>query len=359
MKLLIIANSDVGLYQFRKELIFELLKDHDVYIALPYGDLVKPLVAAGCEFIDMPLDRRGINLKKDVSLIKKIFSIFKQVNPDYVITYTIKPNIYGGYVSAINKVPFAVNITGLGSVFEKNGFLKIIVERLYKYSLSHAKVVFFENTSNRDFFVNEGVVNSNKTFVLNGAGVNLNQFNLLSYPENDSFHFLFVGRVMKEKGIDELLFAVKKLVEENVNCILDVVGPLEENYKEKLEEYGRQGWLNYYGYQKDVIPFYRACDCLVLPSYHEGMANTNLEAAACGRPLITSNIAGCKEAVIDGVTGFLCEPHNKKSLYNAMCKMLLIDPQERRAMGVQGRAHMKSSFNKDDIVNKTLLKCFE
>ena len=352
MRVLILANNDIGLYQFRRDLIAELLRNHEVYISLPYGDLVNPLVEMGCKFIDTPMDRRGMNPLKDLKLHKEYKRILNRVKPDLVITYTIKPNIYGGFACRLKKVPYAVNITGLGTAFENNGLLRKMVTAMYREGLKKAKVVFFENSANRDLFVNENIISTDQAVILSGAGVNLDHFTYTPYPHNDSFRFLFIGRVMQEKGIDELFEAMKRLIGEDENCFLDVVGPFEEDYKEKLEEYEKAGWLKYHGYQKDVRPFIKNCDCFVLPSWHEGMANTNLECAAMGRPVISSNIPGCMEAVVDDKSGYLCEPKDAESLYRVMKRML--ECGEREEMGIVGRKHMEKMFDKKKVVEETI-----
>lgn len=354
MKILILANNDIGLYQFRKELIFELLKKHKVYISLPYGKLVDPLKKAGCKFINTPVDRRGINPLSDIKLVKRYFSIISKIKPDLVITYTIKPNIYGGFASKIKKVPYAENITGLGTAFENGGLLTKLVTVMYKEALGKAKVVFFENSANLKEFLDRKIIKKQQAKLLNGAGVNLEHYSYQEYPNNDIVKFLFVGRVMKEKGIDELFAVMKQLIKEGKSCFLDVVGPFEEDYKGKLEQYETDGWLKYHGYQEDVRPFIKGCDCFVLPSYHEGMANTNLECAASGRPVITSNIPGCNEAVIDGVSGFLCDSKSSKSLYQAMKRMVEIGKTERTTMGLAGRKHMEDVFDKKKVVRETI-----
>ena len=354
MKILILANFDVGLYQFRRELIAELLKNNQVFISLPYGKLVDKLVEMGCEFIDTPLDRRGINPLKDFKLIRSYYSIINDIEPDLVITYTIKPNIYGGFVCKIKKVPYAINITGLGTAFERDVILRKMVTMMYKVSLKKAKIVFFENSENQGIFIDEKIVTQNQTCLLNGAGVNLDYYTYSEYPHNDKVHFLFVGRVMKEKGIDELLDAMQSLIKEGKNCCLDVVGPCEDDYEDILKEHEQEGWLKYFGYQDDVRSFVQSCDCFVLPSYHEGMANTNLESAAMGRPVITSNIPGCREAVIDGITGLLCESKNVSSLYVALTRIIELDSAERKKMGVAGRKHMCKVFDKNKVVKITI-----
>ncbi len=356
MRIVILANSSVGLYKFRHELIEQMLNmGHEIYISVPNGDLIQPLIDMGCTFIDTKVDRRGVNPIKDLMLMKEYKRIIKQIDPDYVITYTIKPNIYGSIAAKKAKKAYAVNITGLGTAFETPGFVRTIVINLYKYALKKAKVIFFENSGDRETFLSYKCCRREQTHLLNGAGVNTESFSYMDYPDNDVFRFLFVGRVMKEKGIEELFDAMIKLQKENT-CCLDVVGPCEENYKDLLSKYEAEGWLMYHGYQSDVRPFIANCDCFVLPSYHEGMANTNLESASSGRPVITSNIPGCKESVVDGVSGFLCEPKNADSLFIAMKKMM--NHPDRETMGRAGRNHMISVFEKKKVVNDTISVMF-
>lgn len=355
MRVLILANNDIGLFKFRRELIEELLdRKHEVFISLPDGDFVRHFEEKGCTFLDTPIDRRGINPKKDFELLNRYRRMMEDVNPDLVITYTIKPNTYGGIAARLAKKQYAVNITGLGTAFENAGMIRTIVVNLYKIALRKAKVVFFENCSNMNELLAFNVCNQEKAVVLNGAGVNTETYDYQPYPQNEKVLFLFVGRVMKEKGIDELFEAMKRLISEGKKCFLDVVGPFEEDYNDKLQQYESQGWLKYHGYQEDVRPFIKDCDCFVLPSYHEGMANTNLECASSGRPVITSNIHGCKESVIEGVSGLLCETKNVESLYVAMKQMTEMPVEERCAMGLAGRKHMVDVFEKKKVVEETI-----
>ena len=354
MKILLLTNYDLGLYQFRRELIEELLKSHAVYISLPYGELVEPLKEMGCQFIDTPLERRGMNPFRDGKLFLTYLKLFGQVKPDLVITYTIKPNIYGGFAARIAGIPYAVNITGLGTAFQKEGMLKKLVTVMYKLGCKKAKVVFLENAENRQIFLDEHIVQEQQTCLLNGAGVNLEHYKAVEYPAGDETKFLYIGRVMKEKGIDELFAAMRKLVAEGHACSLDVVGMYEENYKETIAHGESEGWLRYHGYQNDVRPFIASCHCFVLPSWHEGMANTNLECAASGRPVITSNIHGCLEAVEDGVTGFLCEKQNAESLYEVMKRFCRLPIEQREIMGLAGRKRMEAVFDKKKVVEETI-----
>lgn len=356
MKLLILANYDVGLYKFRKELIQTLLhQTHEVVISLPDGTLVRKLEQMGCRFVDTPIDRRGINPLTDFRLLLQYLSLFRRERPDFVITYTIKPNIYGGMVCRFLRVPYAVNITGLGTAFQKRGVLRALVTVLYRMGLKRAKVVFFENEDNLRFLVRERIVSAGQACLLPGAGVNLDEFRLLPYPEDSGVtRFLFMGRVMREKGVDELFAAMERLHTEGVPCILDVLGNYEEDYTDAMARWEAAGWLRYHGYQPDVRPYIANCHCFVLPSWHEGMANTNLEAAASGRPVITSDIPGCREAVEDGVSGFLCKPQNAESLYQAMKRFLALSQPQRQSMGQAGRKRMETIFDKKAVVRTTI-----
>lgn len=355
MKILIMANFDVGLYQFRRELIAELLKKHKVFISLPDGDLVRPLEEMGCQFTPTPVDRRGINPRKDIILFLRYLKLLRSEKPDLAITYTIKPNIYGGLACRLLKIPYAVNITGLGTAFQNRGPLRALVSVMYRIGLKKANVVFFENAGNMETLLNEGIVAQRQCKLLPGAGVNLEHYTPAPYPgEAEPVRFLFIGRVMAEKGVDELFAAMERLCGEGIRCCLDVLGGYEEDYAQKIESYTAQGWLHYHGYQQDVRPFIAQSHCFVLPSWHEGMANTNLECAAMGRPLITSRIHGCMEAVIEEKSGLLCEPKNADSLYDAMRQFCELPNAQREAMGLAGRRHMEEAFDKKRVIEITL-----
>ena len=356
MTILVLANNDIGLYKFRKALLEELIRQgNEVYISLPYGDLVSELEKLGCKFIDTALDRRGMNPLRDISLYKQYLKILKELKPDLVIAYTIKPNIYGGFACRMTKIPFAANITGLGSAIEGGGMLQKLVFTMYKAGLANAKVVFFENAGNRDVLVNAGVVKSEKTCILNGAGIDTEEYPLLPYPLEKPIRFLFVGRIMKEKGVDELFEAMTRLkAEYGTDVVLDVVGMFEESYQQTIERLQSDGIIEFHGYQTDVKPFYKKAHCVVLPSYHEGMSNVLLEAASSGRPLITSRIHGCMEAVIDGESGYLCGLKDTESLYGSMKRFAERSREECECMGLRGRHHMEDVFDKKKVVEKTM-----
>lgn len=357
-KILILANNSGGLYGFRKELIQGLIaQGYEIYASTPFDNHIDDLMQLGIHLIETKINRRGINPINDFKLILDYFKIIKKIRPFLIITYTIKPNLYGGSVARILKIPYAINITGLGTAFQNDNLLRKFVVTWYKFACKKVKVLFFENEGNKNLFLDFNIVNSDKCCVLHGAGVNTKHYYFTKYPPiEDKLHFLFIGRIMKEKGVDELFWAIDKLYQNNKNIILDVVGSFEDDYESKIKDLEQKGCLHYYGYQNDVRPFIKQCHCFVLPSYHEGMANTLLECAAMGRPLITSNIHGCKEAVIDGKNGYLVEVKNQKDLYEKLSLFINIDFESKENMCVESRKHIVENFEKSKVVNATISK---
>ena len=337
-KILILANLDVGLYKFRKALIKELIdQGNEVYISLPKGMLVQNLKEMGCYFIETPVDRRGINPATDFKLMMRYFNILGKIKPDLVITYTIKPNIYGGIAARFKRIPYAVNITGLGTAFQNENMIKKLVVFLYKLSCKKAKTIFFENEGNKQVFIENNIIKESRSCTLPGAGIDLDEYKMTPYPEESrNIRFLFIGRVMKEKGVEELFKAAKNIKKIYPEVSFDIVGPMEDDYKE------------------DVKPFIKKCDCFVLPSYHEGMANTLLECGAMGRPLITSRIHGCMEAVRDGENGYMVDVKDVKGLEEKMVEFIELSYAQKKQMGEMSRKVMEKRFDKEKVVEMTL-----
>lgn len=355
MQILILANHSGGLYDFRKDLIAELKKQASVTVAVPHNDRWEELQLLADRVIELPVDRRGMSPVRDAKLFRRYRKMLRTVKPDLVLTYTVKPNVYGGLACRMAHVPYAVNITGLGSALENGGLLRKFVLALYRPALAGAKTVFFENAGNRDDLVATGVVPQGRDVVLHGAGVNLDDFPCAAYPQDAPLRFLFVGRVMHEKGVDELFYAAKQMKQEYGDGVeFHFVGSFEESYKPLMDELEQSGIVKYHGYQSDMRSFYAMSGCVVLPSYHEGMSNVLLEAASSGRPLITSAIPGCMEAVEDGVSGYLCESRNAEALLISLRRFAQLTPEERRDMGLAGRRRMEALFDKKAVVARTV-----
>ncbi len=353
--ILILANVTSGLYEFRKDLIDKLLSmGYKVYISATFDYHYDSLEKMGCYMINTKVDRRGINPVTDMKLIMYYKKIIKNIVPDKVITYTIKPNIYGGMVCKYKKIDYFTNITGLGTTFQKENWLRKMVVNMYKTALIKVHKVFFENVENRDIFISNKIVKKEKTIVLNGAGVNLEKFKFAQYPSEEKIHFIFIGRVMKEKGVDELFAAAKRFHNEYDNVEVDILGRFEDDYEKIVNDLDKQGIINYIGFQKDVRPFIEKASCFVLPSYHEGMANTLLECGAMGRPLITSNIHGCLEAVDNGKSGYLCNIKDAEDLYKKMKMFIELPYADKVKMGQASHEFVAGKFDKRKVVEETV-----
>ncbi len=353
MKILICTNHSYMFWQFRRELTESLLQEHEVLLSTPFVGREKELRKLGCRLIETSVDRRGMNPVTDMKLFRFYQDLLNRERPDLVITYSIKCNVYAGYACRLMKIPYCANVQGLGTAFQKP-VLSHMAGWLYKVALKDAKTTFFENRGNAQEFVRRKIQTADRQLVLPGAGINLNHFIRQSYPRNKKFRFLYLGRIMQEKGIDELFWAAEQLKASGECFTLDLVGFYEDSYKEQVEQLVHLGIARFHGFQPEPRPYYGDADCIVMPSYHEGMSNVLLEAAATGRPLITSRIHGCMEAVEEDVSGLLVTPRNREALLEAMRRMLHTPREARAEMGAAGRARMEQLFEKDKVVNMTV-----
>jgi lipopolysaccharide/colanic/teichoic acid biosynthesis glycosyltransferase len=352
-KILIITNHSYMLYRFRKELIQKMLEDSEVVISTPFVGHETDLKELGANCIKTEVDRRSINPFTDLKLLRTYKTILKQEKPDLVITYSIKPNIYAGYLCGKMKIPFCANVQGLGTAFQK-ALLSNLVTVMYRTAFRKVETVFFENQENAQAFVRRRILPAKKEVVLSGAGINLEEYRYRQYPDNEKVHFLYLGRIMKEKGMDELFGAVEQLRKNGCEFILDLVGFFEDEYKKQVEQLQSEGVVRFYGFQENPKPYYAQTDCVVLPSYHEGMSNVLLEAAASGRAIITTDIPGCREAVDNGKSGMLCKVKSTDSLYKAMKRFTELSREKRELLGKAGREKMEREFDKKKVVEETV-----
>ena len=361
MKILVLANHYNTLRIFRRELLKAMsAAGHEVVVSIPPCDTENKqiLESYGTRVVFTSVDRRGTNPLDDVKLLWEYRKLIREEKPDKVVTYTIKCNVYGALACKPGKIPHYANVTGLGSAFQGHGKMRMLVSMLYKISLNRSKRVFFENVGNRDTLVADGIVRMEQTVVLPGAGVNLEEFSPVPYPTEGIIRFLFVGRIMQEKGVDEYFVAIRRLRADYPNTEFDFIGWYEDNYEDRVKAMEAEGLIRFHGFQADVKPFIRRAHCIVHPSWHEGMSNTLLEGAAMCRPLITSNIHGCKEAVVEGVSGYLTEVRNEESLYGAMKRFCTLPHAEKQRMGLAGWKHMERVFDKCHVVNLTMKEIF-
>jgi glycosyltransferase involved in cell wall biosynthesis len=352
MKILVLANFGMGLYNFRKELLEELIKqNNEVYISLPNDDYVLKLKSLGCKYVETYLERRGTNPISDFKLLLHYINLIKRIKPDVVLTYTIKPNVYGGLACRLTKTPYITNITGLGTSVENKGVIQKITLMLNKIGLKKASCLFFQNETNHKFFQEQNIVKT-KTRLIPGSGVNLDYHTFEEYPEDDGKNrFLFIGRMMKSKGIEELLQAVKIVKEEYPNTQFNLIGSCEEDYHQQLVELDKLGTINYHCQQNDVHSFIKESHATILPSYHEGTANVLLESASSGRPVLASRVPGCIETFDEEVSGFGFAVKSVESLVEAINKFIELPYEQKKAMGIAGRKKMENEFDRKIVIN--------
>ena len=367
MRVLILANNDVGLYKFRKELIEELIhpgsyierrkaKPCKVYVSLPDGEFIPELKKLGCKYINTPVDRRGVNPIKDLRLLMMYRKILKKVKPDIVFSYTIKPNIYGGMACAEKNIPYVCNITGLGTAVENKGLLQTITVTLYRFALRKAKTIFFQNLENEQFFAKHKLCLS-KHKMLPGSGVNLDYYQVKKYPETDTIDFVFVARVMKEKGIDQYLDAAKAIKQKYPQTRFHICGFCEQDYEDQIKELEEAGIIIYHGLVADMREIYEQIHCTVHPTYYpEGLSNVLLESAASGRPIITTNRSGCREVVDDGVNGYVVKEQDSKDLVEKIRRFLGLSWDDKKQMGLAGREKVEKEFDRQIVVEKYLME---
>ncbi|MEH7495089.1 glycosyltransferase family 4 protein [Neobacillus niacini] len=352
MKILVLANFGMGLYNFRKELLKELIKQNkEVYISLPNDEYVPKLKNLGCKFVETNLERRGTNPLNDSKLLLHYIQMIKRIKPDVVLTYTIKPNVYGGLACRITKTAYFTNITGLGTAVENKGSIQKITLMLYKTGLKKASCLFFQNGTNLKFFSDKNIV-KDKTRLVPGSGVNLEQHTFEEYPcESQNIRFLFIGRIMKSKGIEELLQAAKIVKQKYPNTKFDLIGHCEEDYQQQLNELNKSEVIIYHGQQSDVHSFIKNSHATILPSYHEGTANVLLESASSGRPVLASRVSGCKEIFDEGISGFGFEVRSVDSLVEAIIKFINLPYEQKKAMGMAGRKKMEKEYDRKIVIN--------
>ncbi len=355
MKILILANNDVGLYHFRKELLQKLLDEgHYVFIALPGGEKVIRFMRMGCVFFRIEIDRRGINPAKDIVLLNKYIYLLRTTDPDIVLTYTIKPNIYGGIACRLLKKKYIANITGLGSALEKKGIVRGIAVFLYRVALKEASCIFFQNSSNQKR-MHAFRIKGKREIQIPGSGVNTKEHPFEPYPDqSEPVEFLFIGRIMREKGIEELLAAAENVKKSYPDVRFTVAGECEEDYRSVLEEAQQKGILTYLGFRDDVHALIKKCFALVLPSYHEGMSNVLLEASSSGRPVLASRIPGCVEVFEEGTTGIGFEARNTQSLTKAFFTFIRFPHEKKKEMGIRARKRMENEFDRTIVIQAYL-----
>lgn len=355
-KILFLSNHFITLYAFRKELIRRLVEEgNEVYLSLPESEENSYFAELGCHILPTEIDRRGINPFRDLKLIRRYRAIMKEIQPDLIFSYTIKPNIYGTIASNKLKYRQICNVTGTGAIFLKRTLISRICEFLYRISVRNCYKVFFQNTGDRDYFIRRNMVRANYG-LLPGSGCNLVENAFSPMPDDGTIKFLFIGRVMRLKGIDEYLACAEAIRKKYPDTAFYIAGWIEEDgYQDIVDQCQKNGFVEHLGFRKDIKDWIRACHCTVLPSHGgEGVPNVLLESMAAGRPCIGSRISGTEDAIEDGMTGFLFTPGDAADLIRQVERFLALSSEERAQMGLAGRRKVEKEFDRQIVVDAYL-----
>lgn len=363
MKIAITLNTSWNIYNFRFSLIKELLRNgHSVVAVAPHDDYTKKLIQMGCSFEDVTMDSRGANPFKDLGLTFELYNIYKRVKPDIILHYTIKPNIYGTLAATILKIPVINNISGLGTIFLNDTWISKIALKLYRFSFKFPKQVFFQNQEDLQLFLDKELIQKNICEVIPGSGIDLDHFlpeEKKETVEEKPFEFLMISRLIIDKGIREYVAACAILQERGINATFSLLGSLDEAHSRGISSVELEGWIedgyiNYLGSTDDVRPYIHRANCVVLPSYREGTPRTLLEAAACGKPIVATNVPGCNNIVDDKLNGLLCNVKDEHDLALKMKSMFYLSEDEQNEMGLRGRNIVERRFDHQIIIERYL-----
>ena len=358
MKIVFSSNISWSIYNFRLKLLQSLQDDgHEIYTVASKDEYTEKLINEGFHFKAINLNNNRTNPLEDLKTIYNYYKIYKNINPDVICHNAIKPNIYGTIAAGMLDIPVVNNISGLGTLFIKKSFSTRIAKLLYRFSQKKASKIFFQNDDDLNLFIQNNLIDKSKTQVIPGSGVDTSQFIPNEDMKADShFQFLFIGRLIYDKGIQEYIDAVKLLKNKYPNAIFNVLGPLYENNATGISQDMLATWIQndgiiYLGQTDRVEKVMKLVDCVVLPSYREGLSKVLIEASSMGLPIVTTNVPGCRDVVIDNVTGFLCKVKNSKDLADKMEKVLLLSADERKEMGVKARKRAIAVFDKKIIIS--------
>lgn len=353
---LFLGNHFITLYNFRRELIEELCRrGHRVVLSLPESEENRYFTDLGCELIPTPVSRHGMNPAEDLSLVLRYLGMMRRVKPDVIFSYTIKPNIYGCMASNLLRLRQVCNVTGTGGTFLKENALAKIARLLYRISVRHCSKVFFQNVDDKNYFVRHRMVRDNWA-LLPGSGVNLDLHPFFPLPEGEEIRFLYIGRIMAVKGIDQYLDCARAIRSKHPNTRFYLAGFVEEErFRPILEQCEKEGVAEYIGFRKDIDDWIHRCHCTVLPSLGgEGVPNVLLESAASGRVCIASDVSGSREVIADGETGYLFRPGDSADLIEKVERFLSLSREEMAEMGRRGREKASWEFDRDKVVQRYL-----
>lgn len=358
MKLAIVSNQSKSTYNFRKDLIFFFLKKHKVSVIATEDDSSPKFIDMGCNFIPVDINPRSLNIFLDIKFICQLLHRLRILRPDLVISYTVKPNIYSPLVCRALGIKCLPVITGLGNSFLYSAILRNLMVLLYRFSLSKLPEIWFLNQNDLDFFISRGICKPDQAKNIHGEGIDLDHFKPKHASHSSSeFCFLYFGRILIDKGINELLDAFLKIKEVYPYSILTLVGDFDLTNKKNILIKARvlqmsvNGTINYLPSVSDVRDIIAESNCVLLPSYREGLSRALMEAASMAKPIIASNVPGCSELVIHNKSGILINEISSKCIYDAMAVILATERARLIEMGRNGRRHMELTCSINNTCN--------
>jgi glycosyltransferase involved in cell wall biosynthesis len=353
------ANGGWNILNFRAGLVRALIADgHEVIAAAGDDGTFAKLQQLGVRPVALPIAGAGTSILQDVRLFVRYWRLMRRERPDVFLGWTIKPNIYGSLAAACAGVPRINNISGLGTAFIRRSWLTMLVSFLYRLALRGSSAVLFQNEADRALFIERAMVRPAQTRLLPGSGIDTGRFDPSAYvaPTGCPVRFLLVGRLIRDKGVLEYVEAARLLKRRHSDARFQILGFLDVPNRTAigrvlLQQWIDEGVIDYLGTAEDVRPAIASADCIVLPSYREGLSRVLLEAAAMARPAIATDVPGCRDTIVDGRTGFLCRPRDSLDLANKMEAMLLLSSNDRQAMGCAGRLHIEANFHEKTVID--------
>lgn len=358
MHILMTVNAAWNILNFRRPVVEALMGDgHQITVLAPRDDAVIHLERLGCRVRPLEMNVKGLNPIEDLKLQRRFGRIFREERPDAVLSYTIKNNIFGARAATPANVPFVPNVTGLGTAFLSGKLLQTITEQLYRRSFAALPVVFFQNEDDRDLFLARRLVRADQAWLLPGSGIDLQRFAPAPMPAPEELPvFLMIARLLRDKGVLEFVEAARRVKARHPQARFQLLGAVGSENRSAIDRPTVDAWVvegvvEYLGTTADVRPAIAVASCVVLPSYREGAPRTLIEAAAMARPLIATDVPGCRAVVDRDVSGFLCEVRNAESLADAMERFLGLSPEAQQAMGAAGRAKMEREYDQALVVD--------
>jgi glycosyltransferase involved in cell wall biosynthesis len=357
MHILITVNAAWNIWNFRMPIVEALVADgHRVTILAPADDSLKYIESIGCNFIPLDMNVKGLNPIDCLKLFQNFKKNFWRERPDIVLSFTIKNNIFGALAASASKTPFIPNVTGLGTAFLSTGVLQIVAEKLYRKAFASLPHVFFQNADDCNLFIARGLLQAEQAHLLPGSGIDLARFAVAAYPaQTDAPVFLMIGRLLRDKGVLEYVEAARLVRAKWPLARFQLLGAVDTANRSAIDMMTVQSWQNegvieYLGSTEDVRPYIASSHVVVLPSYREGAPRSLIEAAAMARPLIASDVPGCRSVLDDGTTGLMCSPRSIESLAAACSAFLALAPEAQSAMGLAGRAKMEAEFDQVRVI---------